>query len=191
MRTLWAILLGGLAFIGTAEARLGETMEEIEKRVGALQIRDDKIFPEDCLNGVAEGQGGFDKIIFTFFKADSEKKCVNVQYIKYSETLEGLGFKFEDAKKLLEKNFSGTRPALDRSSTQGIRNGEQESDLWEASWELRTGAGATSSVYFAEGQMYVFSFACSDARFGEFMVKGYEKKDRAKEEKKSKAMDAL
>jgi len=42
MRTLWAILLGGLAFIGTAEARLGETMEEIEKRLGTLEIRGDK-----------------------------------------------------------------------------------------------------------------------------------------------------
>jgi len=34
MRTLWAILLGGLAFIGTAEARLGESREQVIERYG-------------------------------------------------------------------------------------------------------------------------------------------------------------
>ena len=34
MRTLWAILLGGLALIGTAEARLGESKEQVIERYG-------------------------------------------------------------------------------------------------------------------------------------------------------------
>jgi hypothetical protein len=34
MRTLWALLLGGLALVGTVEARLGETKEQVIKRYG-------------------------------------------------------------------------------------------------------------------------------------------------------------
>lgn len=34
MRILWTIFLGGLVLAGTAEARLGETIEECEKRYG-------------------------------------------------------------------------------------------------------------------------------------------------------------
>lgn len=36
MRAFWVILLGGLALVGTAEARLGESLKEIEDRYGKL-----------------------------------------------------------------------------------------------------------------------------------------------------------
>lgn len=195
MKPLCVASLALLGLLGTAEARLGETIEEIEARVGTLLVRDNKVFPEDCSDGVAEGQGGFDKILFTFFKNDPKKKCVRVQYLKYFEKVGDVNMRFEDAKKLLDKNFPGSKPALDRASLKGIHNGEQTDDFWEAGWEARSGAGAFSSVALSEGQdgrvMYVFSFSCEDAKFTDFMVKGYEKKDRQKEEQKNKAMDAL
>ena len=179
MKSLCVASLALLALLGTAEARLGETIEEIEARVGTLLMRDNETFPEDCFDGVAEGQDGFDKIIFTFLKNDSKKKCARVQYLKFYEKVGDINMRFEDAKKILEENFPGSKPALTRDSLETIRNGEQTRGLWEARWEARSGYGAVSRVALSEGQdergMYVFEFSCQDARITELLIKSLKK----------------
>jgi hypothetical protein len=59
MRTLWAILLGGLALIGTAEARLGETKEQLEQRFG-------KGTEENILNKYKKINFTSEKYLFSF-----------------------------------------------------------------------------------------------------------------------------
>ena len=160
MKTFWVFLWGGLAIIGTAEARLGETIEEIEKRLGTLHTEDHFTYPEDCFQGTVEGRGGFDKIVHTFFKKDSEKRCVSIIYLKGFEKIED-AYRFEDAKKLLKKNFPRTEPTLVDESLggiRGIRNGEQVEDLWRATWwDLNTEGMSTAFVTAREGGGISFS----------------------------------
>lgn len=82
MRTLWAILLGGLVLVGTAEARLGETMQQIEKRVGKLEEATFKYTGIRLFR--AHNKSGFTQTDYMFFKADDPQtaKCIGAMYLK-------------------------------------------------------------------------------------------------------------
>ncbi|NBQ97611.1 MAG: hypothetical protein EBS97_00935 [Verrucomicrobia bacterium] len=85
MSTPLAILLGGLAFVGTVEARLGETRDEIEKKVGKLEEADFR-YPQIRLLRLSNKEG-FSQIDYLFFKQDNPQtaKCVGVIYFKIYE----------------------------------------------------------------------------------------------------------
>ena len=108
MRTLWALLLGGLALVGTVEARLGETKEQVIKRYGQ-PIKELVEPPFDrtliCLSG------GF-QLTFFFFDGFAEvmmvkKDNLNEEEVKtfLSKNSNGEGFK-EVADEYGQKVFS-------------------------------------------------------------------------------------
>lgn len=92
MGTLWALLLGGLALVGTAEARLGETKEQVIKRYGQ-PIKELVEPPFDrtliCLSG------GFQ---FTFFFIDGFAEVMTVEKNNLNE---------EEVETFLNKNSNG------------------------------------------------------------------------------------
>jgi len=154
MRVLWAILLGGLAFIGTAKARLGETLEEIEKRVGKLEeasyeeakFNNPKIRVLRTLN-----QSGITQTDFMFFKMDDPEtaKCVGVSYTKvYSENDRRITL--EQAKKIIQENLP-TFPLgfsvchMKNVSDKGWGH-STTGDLWEIGWAIPNGGASVSVV---------------------------------------------
>jgi len=138
MRTLWAILLGGLALVGTAEARLGETIEEIEKRVGELEIRDDKKNP-DLLYGIARNKRGVDAINFYFYKSDIKPaRCVKVLYGKGYKSADEISLTPKDGRELVEETFP-KYAKLEILKQEGVSGDVATSRYWKIEWIENTG----------------------------------------------------
>jgi len=94
MRTLWAILLGGLALVGTAEARLGESKEQVIERYG-------KPYREDV-------EAPWDNIIYC--SKDGYKFCFMLLHgkVEFMIVMKEDGLTEADVKIFLDKNSSGS-----------------------------------------------------------------------------------
>jgi len=116
MRTLWAILLGGLALVGTAEARLGETLEEIEKRVGKLDFPfedpPEEGWRRNLIVGQVTNKAGFELINYYFIRSDPEpRKCVRIFLLEMFGSFKDIDITPHDVHDLAMRNFSN--PPLD------------------------------------------------------------------------------
>ena len=116
MKSIWAILLGGLALIGTAEARLGQTIEQVQKDLGPLKLQEDGLYPSELLFGVAHNQEGFNDLYFQFLKTN--KRCVTTRYGKYYKNLADVTLGFLDAKKVVQKAFFGSTLSIVESQAR-------------------------------------------------------------------------
>ena len=165
MRVLWAILLGGLALIGTAEARLGETIGQIEKDLGLLKFEED-LRPNEILFAKTQKRDGFDGLYFQFLKKNN--RCVTFRYGKMYKNISEVAFSFADARKIIEKSFPGSRPSL--VEYQGIKNGKQEEALWRAVWKTQSGGYAAASLQkdreeYSSCPGYTFVILCKDPAY--------------------------
>jgi hypothetical protein len=149
MSIIGAILLGGLATAAAVQARLGETVQEIENRVGKLKEANFKYTGIRLFR--AHNKSGFTQIDYMFFKADDPQtaKCIGVMYLKvFSEGDQKITF--EEAKKTIQENLP-TFPVgfkvgpLKNVSDRGwglSTNG----DLWEVYWAIPNGGASASAV---------------------------------------------
>jgi len=81
MRTLWAILLIGLALVGTAEARLGETIEECEGRYGT-KIKFARPDPAKDIFALRIEEDEKQRTVILLF---IDERCEAVQYVRQGE----------------------------------------------------------------------------------------------------------
>jgi len=160
MRVLWAILLGGLALVGAAQARLGETMQEIEKRVGKCEEATYKYPGIRLLR--AFNQSGFTQTDFMFFKMDDPQtaKCVGVLYLKvYSEKDEMISL--EDAKKTIQENLPTFPVGFKVGPMKNISDKgwglSTAGDLWEVYWAIPNGGASASAVNLESPRAIVIS----------------------------------
>jgi hypothetical protein len=79
--TLWAILLGGLTLAGTAEARLGETIEECEERYGT-KIKFARPDPEKDIFALKIKEDEKQRTVILLF---IDERCEAVQYVRQGE----------------------------------------------------------------------------------------------------------
>jgi len=112
MRTLWAILLGGLAFIGTAEARLGESLSELEARYGKATKLSENL--KRFSLGAECYTFSHDEYLYIFYLVEGKAEVLMLAKNKSKEKLTE-----EEVNKILKQNSSG----------QGfVKGGEQEAD---------------------------------------------------------------
>ena len=134
-----ALILFMVLAAGQAYARLGETLEEIEKRVGKLEFSEKNGY----LNGTAKDVAGFTRIIFTFYKKElwgqETDRCIQVEYFKaYKDTPSDQRYTVSDAEQLLKRNYPNvemrsTRLTKDILSPIGISNSSLQ--IWQGSGE--------------------------------------------------------
>jgi hypothetical protein len=124
---------------GQTHARLGETLEQIEKRVGNLQFSDGK----DYLYATANDVAGFTRITFTFYKKElwSQKtsKCIKVSYFAdYSKTPTKDRYTVIDAEKMIKRNYPNVEMkevGSVKDSLKAIGISESYSNSWWARGE--------------------------------------------------------
>ena len=97
MRAFWAILLGGLTLLGTAEARLGESKEQVIERYGNAQAIEEAKAPWDFISIHSKEE---DDYVFMFMFLHSK---VAMMFVLKA----GGDFKEEEVKKFLKENQSG------------------------------------------------------------------------------------
>jgi len=143
MRTLWAILLGGLAFIGTAEARLGETEEECRSRY--------KILKDMNVEKLADPKKYFarytfdvrrDTFVVLIFDRETEK-CVRISHNKDFKMGEEMNLPFRAAEGILEDNFGESlgglkRRKIDHPNKKWDVSGSEDRE-YSAGWESADG----------------------------------------------------
>lgn len=134
-----ALILFMVLAAGQAYARLGETLEEIENRVGKLEFSEKNGY----LNGTAKEVAGFTRIIFTFYKKElwglETNRCIQVEYFKgYKNTPLNQRYTVSDAEQLLKRNYPNvemrsTGLTKDILSPLGISNSSLQ--IWQGSGE--------------------------------------------------------
>jgi len=202
MRTLWAILLGGLALIGTAEARLGESYEVIKGRVGDLKLEADREYPLELIEARCRGIGGFDVIVFTFFRekgrsgshittSDISGKCVGVYFGRFYENWDEVEMTPKDVGALLAKNFPDSSTNMEIVESSGISGDIATNRLWSVKWRGVNGELAMGGVKPSSNYEPTFSVMFWSAELNTFYDKKADAEDKAKEQKRQRAMDAL
>jgi len=190
MKSLLVALFLSVALLGTAEARLGETYEEVEKRLGVLEVVTSE-YPE-LIKARIDERGGFSAIVFYFFK-DTENKpttCCFVQYMKTSDDIEKIGFTPKDAGVLLAKNFPNPASAMEIKVAEGVAKDQAVRETWTIIWQGAKGENAVAELR-RKGEWAIYSVTCTSSGFNDFLKrKGVEEK-MGKEFQKQRAMDAL
>jgi len=131
-----------VALLSSAEARLGQTVEEIEASLGGLKVVDDPSCPQKLLFGVAHRKEGFNELSFYFAKTN--RRCLELRYGKSFAKLEDVNVTFEDARKIVEETFPRDKLAIVDST--GIKNGKQVAKLWNVRWKTKNGSVAQAAV---------------------------------------------
>jgi len=186
MRTLWAILLGGLALVGTAEAtdaKLGQTLEEVKAKHGSLEEKDNRMHPNDLADyEPTTFLEGFDRLTYTFFKRGNYKKCIGVSYTKYYESREAVDMGLKEGEEIIAKNFPDSygRPKLLKDFSDNLENAGRT----EGSFSVMYGKGgglAEQSAHImleevgvdsAKGKWF-YSVSCYSREFGRFSEKKF------------------
>jgi len=197
MRTLWAILFGGLALVGAAEARLGETKEECEKRYGALfPMPEQGLFadPEKFYGKIVKKDFNGLAVTLIFGKADNV--CVGVTYIKMYKTPDEIEFTPEMVEDLLKRDYPDPNDLFVRASSEGLVDGKPAGKKWMASWknERNNDTAVADSGSELEGE-YKWGLTCVSKNYRDEMLNWMENKDKILEqrerEKTQKAKEGL
>jgi hypothetical protein len=191
MKPLCVAFLALLALLGTAEARLGETTEEIEKRVGSLKLQPDPRYPEELLDGKVIRSAGFDWIKYTFLKKDAPpQKCVKIFFYKSYKTRLEVEFTPKEVGELLLKNFPDPASAMKIKESRGIV-GDVATDLaWEVVWEGERGERARAELKEDEGE-WTFCLWVESPSFTAWKAEKFKEEDKAKAEGIQRKTQAL
>jgi hypothetical protein len=189
-----ALLLLLILVAGQAYARLGETIEEIEKRVGKLEFSDKNEYPEsnDYMYATANDVSGFTRITFTFYKKElwgqKTNKCIKVVYFAdYKKTAINKRYTILDAEELVKRNYPNVEikevgPIKDQLKPIGIT--DSYSNSWHAYGE---GGGMATLTIVEDIKCPSFSLGCRSRE----IQKNYLEKCEAKEQEKKKTYDKL
>lgn len=142
MKFILLILLGGLALVRTAEARLGETLEKCEKEYGKLNDPDGKMKMADPEKYFAKTKkeeiAGFLLPIDRVFRK-SDNICVFVGVCEFYETSEKTRISFPMAQKIIGKSIPSSAGKLVIVFSEGLENGVPSSSKWVTRWEDQEG----------------------------------------------------
>jgi hypothetical protein len=194
MMNISGLILLLVLVAGQAYARLGETLEEIEKRVGKLEFseKDEYSDNHDYLYATANEVSGFTRITFTFYKKElwgqKTNKCIAVVYFAdYKKTAINKRYTISDAEELVKRNYPNVEineigPRKDRLKPIGI------SDSYYNSWHARGEGGGMATLDIVEDiKRPWFSLKCRSRE----IQKNYLEKCEAKEQEKKKTYEKL
>jgi len=132
-----AVAVVCLALLGTAEARLGETLEECEKEYGKLNDPDgkftmadpNKYFPKTTNEEIS----GLRLPLYLVFRK-TDNICVFVGVCEFYETSENSRISFQIAQKIIAKNIPNNAGKLAIGYSEGLENGVPSSNKWAVRW---------------------------------------------------------
>ena len=134
---LSVIFLSGLALVGNAEARLGETLEKCEKEYGKLNDPDGEMKmadPEKYFAKIAKEEVyGLQLPIDRVFRK-SDNTCIFVGVSELYGASEKTQISFPTAQKFIEKNIPVSAGKLTIVFSEGFENGVPSSNKWVARW---------------------------------------------------------
>ena len=164
---------------GLAHARLGETLQQIEKRYGKLEddsgkdycYRWDLDYYPEVLRFTAREKNGFDIIYFYFLKGKGEPKCSSVKYLKFYEYNNGIKTTPIDAKRLLEENYHQGALLMKIIDSKGIDGDKVINEMWSALWNGPKGEEAEARSGMGTGFQPHFSIRCSAPEWTAFVEK--------------------
>jgi len=190
-----ALLLLLILVAGQAYARLGETVEEIEKRVGKLEFSDKCEYPEsnDYMYATANDVSGFTRITFTFYKKElwgqKTNKCIKVVYFAdYKKTAINKRYTILDAEELVKRNFPGVNMKVGLSYKGRLKPIGIKDSFYQDWHGGRGDEGGFASIDIIEDvESPWFSLGCCTRE----IQKNYIKKCEANEQEKKNAYDKL
>ena len=178
MNKKWAVLLVGIFFIGKAEAKLGQTLDEIKKGLNNKELIpvEEKTYPKDIIMYRAENvraeTGGFDFVRYSFFK-DQEKrgnKCIRVNYHKIYERMDEVPL-LKNTESTISKNFGQDISSWEKIKSDGFHEDKNVPEAylgWYGPCEER--AFATISDY-SEDKKVSLTIVCNSPEYSEFETK--------------------
>lgn len=194
MKPLCVASLALLGLLGTAEARLGESVEEIASRTGSGTPTADFEYPNELVVYKVRKVGGFDVVSFMFFRtkdrsgesvgmSDFSGKCVGVHYLKFYDNWDDVEMTPKDAGVLLAKNYPDASTSMQIVKSEGISGDVAVRRLWDVKWTGSRGEEAVAGVSASERDFSpIFSVLCWSAE----MAKFYENKTREEQKRRSK-----
>ena len=174
MNKKWAVLLVGIFFIGKAEAKLGQTLDEIKKGLNNKELVpvEEKTYPKDIIMYKAENvraeTGGFDFVRYSYFK-DQEKrgnKCIRVNYHGIYEKMDEVPL-LKDFEPTISKNFGQDISSWGKIKSDGFHEDKNVPEAylgWYGPCEER--AFATISEH-SENKKVSLTVVCDSAEYSE------------------------
>ena len=175
MNKKWVIILVGFFFTGKAEAKLGQTLDEIKKGLNNKELVsvEEKTYPKDIIMYKAENvraeTGGFDFVRYSFFK-DQEKrgnKCIRVNYHKIYVSMDEVPL-LKNAESTISKNFGQDISSWKKIKSDGFQEDKNVPEAylgWYGPCEER--AFATISEY-SEDKKVSLTIVCNSPEYSEF-----------------------
>ena len=203
MKSLCVAFLAVLGWFGTAEARLGETIEEIISRTGRGTVTPDSSYPNSLVTYKIDRVGGFDVVGFIFFRAkdrsgesvgmsDISGKCVGVYYLKFYDSWDNVEMTPKDAGVLLAKNFPDSSTNMEITNSDGISGDVAVRRMWDVRWTGSNGETASAGVSASKIKFTpIFSVLCWSAELSKFFDTMRQEEKKAKEQNRQRKMDAL
>jgi hypothetical protein len=164
---------------GLAQARLGETLQQLENRYGKLEDDSAKdycyqwdfdYYPE-VLRFTARKKNGFDEIYFYFLKGKAEPKCSSVKYLKFYEYNNGIKTTPIDVRRLFEENYHKEAQLMKIKESKGIDGDKVINKMWSALWKGPKGEEAEANSGMGWGFQPHFSIRCSAPEWTAFVEK--------------------
>lgn len=173
-----------LALAGTAEARLGETFDEIQKRLGDKKLvpQEETRYPNDVIKFKVENArketGGFDFVRYSFFKNRNTKteKCIVVNYHKIYDTLEEAPL-LKNSESIVAENFRQPISSWGLIKSDGFNENKNISEEY-IEWYGPKGESAFACIEKRpiDGK-YSLTIFCISEEYADFVqTKNYEKK---------------
>jgi len=164
---------------GLAQARLGETLQQLEIRYGKLEDDSTKdycyqwdfdYYPE-VLRFTARKKNGFDEIYFYFLKGKAEPKCSSVKYLKFYEYNNEIKTTPIDVRRLIEENYHKEAQLMKIKESKGIDGDKVINKMWSALWKGPKGEEAEAKSGMGWGFKPHFSIRCSAPEWTAFVEK--------------------
>ena len=203
MKSLSLALFLSVALLGTADARLGESVEEISSRTGEGTPTADPFYPNELVDYKVKKVGGFDVVVFTFFRtkdrsgesvdmSDISGKCVGVHYLKSYDNWDDVEMTPKDAGILLAKNYPDASTSMQIVRADGISGDVAVKRLWKVVWGGARGEEAYAGVSVSEKYSTpIFGVSCWTRELAKFYGQKAEEREKAKEQARQRSMDAL
>jgi len=175
MNKKWAILLIGFFFTGKAEAKLGQTLDEIKKGLNNKELVpvEERTYPKDIITYKAKNvraeTEGFDFVRYSFFK-DQEKrgnKCIMVNYHGIYEKMDEVPL-LKNFESTISKNFGQDISSWEKIKSDGFHEDKNvpEACLW---WYGPCEERAFAAIdEYSEDKKVSLTVVCYSAEYSEF-----------------------
>lgn len=175
MAKRWAIVLIGFFLIGKAEAKLGQTLDEIKKGLNNKELVqvEEETYPKDIIKYRAENvrqeTGGFDFVRYSFFKNQVKRgnKCIRINYHKIYERLDEIPL-LKSAEAIISKNFESDISKWEEFKSKGFQDDKNVPEEFLGWYGLNGEESFASINERSTDKKFSLTVVCSSPEYSEF-----------------------